>query len=407
MRVLVGFLCAGLSAALPGQGVVPPIRIGPQSPQPGLNPGSVPAASVRHVHMVHLPGDPPNVFYCAATVTGLSGALGGAGNTDLLCGSYDVLTDTFTPNNEAAALNSTMREFAMTVHHSGLHAVFDRLTFWPWLARRTAVGQPWQIVGPIMQNSPQAWYYPALADHHGQTFLLYGLHTTLGIVMQPIDLNTAQLTGPPTVIVDPITSWGSRAEAPIPITDSSGELLGVSHGYREGPYDSNDHWLSLDLDPATPPVLMHDAALPATVGGFVGGRFFDTEAQAPFRVLALDTFWFTGGRAPVGGAMEVRIFSPPTAGPHVYFSLFAASTAFGPAGRTLPPAQGFLGIDLASSWASPLVLHDNRNGEASVSFPIPNVPALSGVRLPAQSATYQAATTAGLWLGNTAVLVVE
>ena len=94
MFLRLTLLFASLSTTLSGQGVVPPFQVGQVNPLPGLNAGSVPAASVGSVHMIHLPGDPPNVFYCAASVTGLSATYGGAGNCDLVCGSYDVLTDT-------------------------------------------------------------------------------------------------------------------------------------------------------------------------------------------------------------------------------------------------------------------------------------------------------------------------
>src|SRR5690606_3950202 len=95
---------------------------------------------------------------------------GGVGGTDLLTGSYDVLTDTFTPNTEAAALNTTGTEFGMMLHHSGLYAVFDRLPGLPWLAARPAVGQPWTIVGQINSLPSQSYYDPALADFGGQTY---------------------------------------------------------------------------------------------------------------------------------------------------------------------------------------------------------------------------------------------
>ena len=143
-------------------------------------------------------------------------------------------------------------------------------------------------------------------------------------------------------------------------------------------------------------------------GDFVGGRFFDLSGPTwagPLQVVAIDTFWFTGGRAPVGGTMQVRMFSPPTSGPEVYLSLFAVGSAFLPAGLPIPPMQGMLGIN-PSGWISPIFLQDNANGEAQFSFAIPSTPSLSGTSVPAQSLTWEAVSSA-VYLGNTARLAVD
>ena len=123
---------------------------------PGLNPTVIPVGSVRYAHFVHLPNDPAGLFYGALTVTALPTSLGGVGLTDLVCGYYDVVADTFTPNSDAAALNSLGHDFLMTIHHSGLFAVFDRYNAWAWLAARTSLTQPWQVVGMIANVPPPA-----------------------------------------------------------------------------------------------------------------------------------------------------------------------------------------------------------------------------------------------------------
>lgn len=408
MRFLLALLFTSISATLSGQGVVPPFRIGQVSPLPGLNAGSLPGGgSVYHVHMVHLPGDPPSVSYCAVTLLGLPSSYGGAGNFDFLCGRYDVLTDTFTPNTDAAPLNTPGDERSLMLHHSGLFAVFDRPVGAAWLASRSAIGQPWQPVGPVnlCPCSYTPFHYPALADYQGQPHLLYARQivgwTGYAVVMAPIDLISGYLTGAYIPLVVPPTPSDSVI-APIPVTDPNGEFIGLSHSVRRSTSDV-DRYVSLDLDPATPAVLVNDTASVMNAGGFVGGRFFDWDA--PF-IAASDTFWFTGGRALVGGTMFVRMFSPPTSGPEVYLSAFAASSNFLPVGQPLPPLRGLVGIDVANAWASALFTHDNRNGEARTSFAIPNVPALSGARLPVQCATFEA-SAATIYLGNTAVLSVE
>jgi hypothetical protein len=353
--------------------------------------------------MIHLPTDPPNVFLCGATVgAGLPPALGGVGGSDVVSGSYDVLADVFTPNGEAAALNTGGTEFGLMLHHTGLFAVIDRLPGQPWLASRTAIGQPWQIVGQFSQLPAQSYYDPALADFQGQTWLLHVLGTS--IAMTPIDLTNATLTGPSVFIVSAAVS-GSTANSPTPVLDPNGQLIGLSHHDVLG--SDNDHFMSLDLDPATPSVLMNNTATWTNNGGFIGGRFFDAEfTPSPYHVLSIDTVWFTGGRAPVGGTMHVRMYTPPTTSGEVYLSLFAASNAFLPAGIPFPPLQGLLGINPGTGPASSLIVHNNQNGEALVSFTIPNVPALSGTRLPVQCATVAAVANV-VYLGNTASLTVD
>ena len=402
------FLAASLSAPLPGQGVVPPLEVGRVNPLPGLSQGALPATGILQLHLVHLPGAPANIFYCAATVTGLSPTYGGAGGYDLLCGSYDVLTDTFTPTGEAAALNTPSRDAGLMMHHSGRFAVFVDPAQNVWLAARPAAGQPWQVRGQIYL-CPCAMglsWDPALADYRGQMHLLY-VHGA-DIVMAPLDPINATVTGPPTVIVSPPGGTIS-ASAPIPVTDSNGELVGVSHSARTTQGDS-DHYLSLDLEPGTPPVLLNDATSHTWPGGNAGGRFFGVESttSTPLgtHTFVIDTFWCTGGRAPVGGVMSVRLMVPPTSGTQVYQSVVVASPAFLPVGTPLPPLLGVLGISASGAWASNPVLHNNSNGEAQVQVPVPNSAGLSGVRLPIQSATLEL-TTGVVYLGNTATLVVE
>jgi hypothetical protein len=188
------------------------------------------------------------------------------------------------------------------------------------------------------------------------------------------------------------------------VLDPNGQLIGLSH--HEGLGIESDHYMSLDLDPNTPSVLMNDATVWTNNGGFAGGRFFDAQQAPSPHVFSIDTVWFTGGRAPVGATMHVRMFTPPTTGSELYLSLFAVSDVFLAAGSPFPPLQGLLGINPGTGPASGLIGHDNRNGEALISFAIPNVAALSGTRVPVQGATIAAVANV-VYLGNTASLTVD
>jgi hypothetical protein len=221
--------------------------------------------------------------------------------------------------------------------------------------------------------------------------------------MTRIDLNTGAL-GTSTVIVHAPVS-GATANSPTPVLDLSGQLIGVSHHSVLGA--DNDHYLSLDLDPNTPALLVHDATTWRNNGGFIGGRFFDAESAAPtYHVLAIDTFWFTGGRAQPGGAMSVRFFSPPTTTLEFYFSLIAVNNTFLPSPMPFAPALGQLGVQPVGAATALFLQHDNNNGEASVTWNIPNQPSLHGTHMAAQSVTL-AALASQIYFGNTAMLTIE
>lgn len=349
MRFPSALLAATLAAPVLAQGVLPPFKLGVLNPKPGLSVPNIPGTDIQQVHLVHVLGDLPNVYLCAATISNLSATYGGMGGTDVVTGKYDVLTDRFTPNAEAAALNTTGTEFGLMLHHTGLAAVFDRLPGLPWLATRTALGQPWTIAGPVGPLPTQPYYDPALADYNGQPHLLHVLGQD--IVMTPINLGNGALTGPSVVIV-PRARATSTANSPTPVLDSAGELIGLSHHDLLG--SDNDHYMSLDLDVNTPSILLHDTTSWINNGGFIGGRFFDAEAIAPYHVFTMDTFWITGGRARIGTSMDVFAYAPPTTSNAVYLTyMFIGRASSRPASQCRrSPASSASTRSGSSPWRS-------------------------------------------------------
>ena len=403
MRYCLPVSCLLFTGALLAQGAVSPFQLLQTNPHPGLNPPAVPATSVVQVNMTHLPSDPANLFRCSMSTLGLLATNGGMGSYDLLTGSYDVTTDTFTPDMEAAGLNTAAGlEFGLMVHSSGLWAVFDRINEPPHLASRPAIGQPWVDVGPIPQVTTLTGADPALADYHGQTWLLYNL-TSNGvayIVMAPIDLNTATLTASPTAIIGPAFA-GSSPNSASPILDAQGQLIGVSH--HDVLSSDNDHYLSLDLDPNTPSVLMYDTTTWINNGGFIGGRFFDAENTA---IFSMDTYWCPGGRAAVGGTMSIDFYTPPTSSLQVYLSALLVNMNFLPAPVVIPGLPGALGINPIGAKYIGFYLHNNVDGKASTSFTIPNNANLHNVKLAAQAAVLEA-QNGTITLANTSALTIE
>lgn len=383
------------------QGVIPPHQINLTNPLPGISAGGLGVGTIQQVHLVHLPTDPPNVFLSAVTATSVPTNLGGVGGQDLVTGRYDVLTDTFTPDNLAAAINSTGTEFGMMLDHTGTFAVFDRLPGFPFLASRPNTTAAWQIVGQIAGLPSQSYYDPSLAMYRGRPHLLFVQGTN--IAMQPIDLTTAQLQGAPRTIVF-AAGAASTANSPTPVVDSNGEIIGVSHHDVTG--SDNDHYMSLDLDPQTPSVLFNDTTTWTNNGGFAGGRFIDAEfTPSPYHTLAIDAYWCTGGRAAVGQPMEIRSYVPPTTASNVYVSFLLVGAAFLPTGQTFPGIAGELGLSsIIVGFALPP--HNNMNGEAALTLTVPNNPNLSGVVLPLQSAVLNASLST-VAFANTAAMTID
>lgn len=404
MRILFTAAILTLPITLTAQGSVPPYVLNITNPLATLSPLGIAATTVEQINFVHLPGDPPNVYLAGMTCTGLAAANGGAGGWDVLSGKYDVLTDTFTPNNEAASLNTSGTEWGLTFYHTGLYATFDTLNNNPpMLATRTSLTAPWTVVGPITGLPTQSYYDPSLANYKGQPMLLHVLGND--IAMSPIDLSTGAIIGPSVVIVHPSRA-GSMANSPTAIVDSNGELIGLSHHDLLPSLSDNDHYMSLDLDPNTPAVLMNDTTTWTNNGDFIGGRFFDAElTPSPYHVLTIDTYWNTGGRAPVGGTMEVRAFVPPSSSSNTWLTYLAIGGGFAPTPVSVPPLQGQLGLSsVLLSLAMPV--HNNMNGEAMLSFKVPNDPSLSGKSVPVQSATLDVASGI-VTIGNTAALTID
>lgn len=391
-----------LSAALLAQGAVAPFQLSQTNPLPSLSPGVIPATQVQQVCMVHLAGDPPNIYQCGLTVVGLVG-YGAVGGSDLLYGTYDVVTDTFTPTSEAAGLNTAGTEFGLQIHSSGLLAAFDLLPGLPHLATRTAIGQPWVDAGVINGLPTQSYYDPSLADYHGQLYLLHVLG--FDVAMTPITTSPPATAGASVVIINPAVA-GNTVNSPTPILDANGQLIGVSHHDLAGSDD--DHYMSLDLDPSTRSVLLIDTTTWINNGAFIGGRFFDAEytAAAAYNIFSTDTYWCPGGRAQIGSTMSVDFYAPPTTGTAVLLSTLLINLNFLPAPVAIPGLPGVLGINPSGAKMLGFNLHNNINGTATTSFGIPNNPALHNVRIAAQAAVLDG-LAGTITLANTCALTVE
>jgi len=372
-----------ITCAQGGHGIAPPRPVSTASPVPQLNPPVVPAREVRTFWLGHLGVDRPGLFTTAMSVDGLAAQLGGVGGRDLLTGKFDPAAGTFVPDARAAALNTVGDEIGLQLHQNGLYAVFERPGTGVFLARRNGPNDPFFLMGQVAGLPESAWYDPALADVFGEMHLLFTSTYAQEIVLAPLELNTRSvLEGRPIVRA---ARPGSIPNAGRPIVSSAGDLLGVSHFDKVGL--DNDHYLSLDLDPQTPPVLVVDSPGWQSSGGFAAGRFFAVEqvGLTANRVIAYDAPWWAGGQGHAGDALDLVVLAPPALEPR-----HAAVLGF--AGRFLPeplqlPGLGMLGVDpLGSVWLG-IGLIDGRSGEGHLEVQLPDDPDLLHQLVPGQCAT--------------------
>ena len=361
---------------------------------------------MNQLHLVQLPGDPNGTYTCALTVTALPAANGGVGGQDIVTGKYDALNDTFTPDLLAAGVNSASVDFGFMFHHSGLIAVWERTGPTIEVATRPNLTSAWVHKGTVsgITGGPAA-RDPSLADVNGQLVVIYmlGPAGNASIVYSPLDQNTL-IAGPATTIVAP-SGAARQANSPTPIVTSAGELIGLSHHDRDSV--DNDHWMSFDLDPATPSVLFIDTTTWINNGGFAGGRFFDAQnTPAPYHAIDVESVWWTGGRAGVGTTMEITANVPGRTSGSPTISFFMISRGFLPTPQPVPGVLNSLGIDPSFLLLLAIGSHDLSTGRATTGIPIANDPSLRGLTIPAQSLTLILAAAPQLVLGNTAAITI-
>ncbi|MCA8971278.1 MAG: hypothetical protein KDC95_15915 [Planctomycetes bacterium] len=388
-------LSAGIATA---QGSVGPHALGSLQECVGLGLTKLGVLDAEQINFVQLPSDPPGTYYVSLTVYGLSTARGGAGSDDLLTGRYDILTDTFTENLDAAGLNTAGTEFMLGMHSSGLFAVFDRPGLSLQFASRGSVTSPFVDRGSITGVPFQSWYDPNLATVDGKLHLVCRINNDLA--MMPLDTTTL-VAGTPTVIARSTGSGQLNSSAPI--LDANGEMIGISYHDLIG--NDNDHWVSFDLDPATPGHVVLDNATFYSNGSFFGGRYFAALSDSSgYRITQRDYMWCAGGVGPVGGSMDIAAYVPADlAASSISFLMISASYA-NPV--TIPGFTGSFGLGVAGWNIFGMGPHAKGTARASLSLAIPQDASLKGIVVPAQALTIETKASQFVF-GNTCSLRVK
>ena len=404
--VILSLLLFLLSTGICAQGLVAPPKLGKFAKDPLFNAPNVPGKTFSQIHIIPYPGKPGKYIVGMTVNSGLPGAWGGKGGSDLLCGVYDIRTDKFTPDKNAAFLNSSRTEFGLTLYHDGLLAYFESSRsgkYTGYLARRKSLQEPFSIVGPIQGLPKQSYWDGSLADVGGRLHLVHVYKHDIAV--SPLDPSKPALTGSPKIVVrTPVQ--GKDANSPTPIVDSRGELIGLSHHVS---VNANDHWLSFDLDPSTPALPFITTPDWINNGGYTAGTFYDADsAKTGYRISSVRAVWLAGGIASIGKKMEVAAYIP-VQGVHPVpwvFSFLMLSTGFRKSPAVIPGVTGKLGLSTAFLTAFSLGVHDPISGKAYTYFDVPGDPALKGTAVPAQCLCVEPATGM-LALTNPAALTVR
>ncbi len=402
LSLLVFLLSTGICA----QGLVAPPKLSKFAKDPLFNAPNVPGKTFSQIHIIPYPGKPGKYIVGMTVNSGLPGSWGGKGGSDLLTGVYDIRTNKFTPDKKAAALNSSRSEFGLTLHHSGLLAYFESSRsgkYTGYLAKRKSLDEPFTIAGPIAGLPRQSYWDGSLADLGGKLHLVHVYKRDIAV--SPLDPAKPALTGKPKIVVrTPVP--GKDANSPTPIVDSTGELIALSHHVN---VNANDHWVSFDLDPATPALPFITIKDWINNGGYIAGTFYDAHsAVSGYRISSVRTAWLAGGAALPGKKMEVAAYIP-VQGVHPVpwaFSFLLLSTNFRKSPFSIPGVTGKFGLDTAFLAAFSLGVHDPLSGKAYTYIPVPNDPALRGTAVPAQSLCVEPGRGM-LILTNTAALTVR
>ena len=404
--VLLPLMGAFLAAGAMAQGNVVPPHLNKFGKDPIFNAPTIPGTTFSQINMIPYPGQPGKFIVGITVASGLPTANGGVGGADFLMGVYDAAKKQFTPDKNAAFLNSGKSEFGLTFHHSGLYAYMESDgagTYSPYLVSRKSLNAPFSVVG-VIKGLPmaQGWWDGSLADIGGQMHIIYVLNHNL--VASPLTISGGTVTAgnPVTLVNTPVANVD--ANSPTPITTTKGELVALSHHVN---VNANDHWLSFDLDPKTPALSFISLADWINNGGYIAGTFYDGHsASSGYQISSVQSVWWTGGKAKIGTNMEISAYIPVQGtGATPWVSYFLISDGFLASPLTIPGITGKFGLNPGYLVPVTIGAHNPLTGQAMITLPIPNNAALSGYTVPGQSLTIDPKTQK-LYLGNTAALTI-
>lgn len=364
--------------------------------------GNVPGQGFGQINLLRLPGDAPGTWTaCLTMLSGLPAANGGVGSYDLLMGKYDAVNGTFTPNLEAAALNSSGVEFGLMLDTTGLHAVFDRATgvFYANRANPTAnFGAPVQVTGIT-----GTYVDPALGYVGKQLMIFYAANNDL--VMQPLDISNPaapKVTGTATVVVK---STGGTLNSPTPITGPDGDVEGLWHATLTS--SDNDMCWANSLNPADGFVVVVDTTTWINNGGVAGGTLFHAGPNnATYSAFELDVAWMLGDEVQPGGTVDLFGAFPRQKNAPGVTAVFLSGGLL-PNPVTVPGFGGQLAIDVVTLSYLGAMAHPDASDRGSLSFGIPKDTGLIGATVRCQGVSVDPSTLTATLTNDAIIRVVK
>jgi hypothetical protein len=344
---------------------------------------------IRQVSHMRLGNNADGVWTSALAVGGLPAFWGGDGaHVNPLIGIFDPYNGTFTSTQEAKNLCSSTEDTRhISLSPDGLWAIIDRPSG-VYLGSRASVGTQFGAPVPVAGFGALTDVYPALGPVDGQTMCFYTDKTKL--IMQPIDLANATLTGSPTTVSFAVQP-GAQPISPTPVFGADGEvkalwaadLVTPKTGSFTG--DADPIWLN-DLVPSTPGIVMVENPEWQCCGGIAGGFVYFTHDIPPgWHTMHSEGAWLAGDWKAPGEMMTITTAAPNYSAPQPLFTNLLLAIGEGPQ-FPIPAFRGTFALNAAGMAPFAVPFQTNtKEGIASLSFTLANDPTFHGVSIAIQA----------------------
>jgi hypothetical protein len=295
-----GLFSTGLAAQYLGEG--PGVVIPPKD-NPKLGATGLGVAEVLQILLTSHPSLAPNTYYLSATVTKT-----GAGDFDIITGTYNAATGVFTKNTDVDGLMTANDEFAGAISGDLKIVAFDSSgSTPPRYATRAGTTGAFGGGGSIT-GTPSGYIDCNFGQIGGTPVLLFvsGLDLNCG------DFNptTGAVTNIRKIVTNPI---GAGSHSPSPINDATGETRSFIFSAQVPGRQSNSFFASA-LDDSTPKFQFHDTptwlANPDANGGtvtyaeYASGTLYKDPVETG--LVALNSSSIPSS----GGTINLTIFAP-------------------------------------------------------------------------------------------------
>ena len=369
---------------------------GPPANNPGLDTTGI-GNGVTQVQQFYLRPHaslPRGTFYTVLTVVGG----GGPGGSDLMTGTYDLLTNTFTANTDAMGLSTSGAEFQGSVSHDLRVLIWDSPNGVKWAARPGTTGQ--FGTANLVTGLPSGYIDPQFGLIGGQSVVFYISGTDLWVG----DFNATTGAVINQRLAAALGSAGGQLHSPTPLDDKAGNSRALWCSNNVSGSDS-DLWCNSGVEGLAPSLEVFDNGTGwANNPAAIGGRAIYASSPGYTQNIQIDAVAMSSGTVPnAGGNLDFTVFTPPkpTGAPYVV-TVLIGQLGTGPVKH--PFGGRPLGLSLAGILSLPSAPTDPITGDFTYSLPLPPLPPGLTVHAQAIGADF---TTNTLIVGNTAVLSVK